>query len=268
MVMLNTATGQTYPARCGRNGCDYCLPRNAWRRAAAVALTRPERTITLTLVAGADDEDPWAVVRPRVKAVRYLLKQRAGVDPGEWAWWVERNPAGTGHHVHIAQWGPYVSLRELRRAARTAGCGEWVHVSAVDNPVNLAAYGLKGLGLADYGVKGFDREHEDAARREALRINGGRVSHNTRRYWRDAHGGQAVKGARGAERLALRMILGADEHGAAWTLVSAEAGESWPLIVGQASRRARAGRPMAEHLAETEYARRTLQILREKGRIK
>src|SRR5579883_526421 len=60
-AFLNALTGETVPARCGRNRCAYCLRVNARRRARAIAWAGPERAILLTLVG-----DDWQTVRPRM----------------------------------------------------------------------------------------------------------------------------------------------------------------------------------------------------------
>ena len=98
MVYLNLDTGETRPARCGRLACGYCATRNAWRRSAAILLAKPERAITLTMVAPAGCSDPWPVARTTVNRTREWLK-RAGVQPGEWVTHVEPNPKGTGFHA-------------------------------------------------------------------------------------------------------------------------------------------------------------------------
>ncbi len=183
-------TGQVLPARCGSNACGYCLRLNAVRRAAAVAHSAPERALLLTQ-AGED----WQTVRRRMnRVVEYL--RRDEIDPGEMVWHVEPNPAGTGHHVHAWQHGPYIPQAALSRAAERAGMGEFARISRVRSEMGAGAYGLKGVIAAGYGLKGIAESSETY-----LRENGGRLTHHSRGYFRDGRGGP-VLAVREAERAA------------------------------------------------------------------
>ncbi len=118
----------------------------------------------------------------------------AEVGPMEWAWHVEPNPAGTGHHVHAWQHGPYVPQRLLSSVAVRRGLGAFARVNRVRSVAGASTYGLKGLG---YGLKGLEAADAGAA---YLAENGGRLTHQSRGYFRAADGRSVP--VRVAERLA------------------------------------------------------------------
>lgn len=217
MVFLNLVTAEVRPARCGRLGCDYCAQRNAWRRAAAIAHARPARAIRISLVADEGDSDPWPTARYRINKVREYLK-RWGLDPGEWVSHVELNPALTGYHAHVWQHGPRKLDKDaLDQAAMRAGAG-WCKVERVRSVVGAAEYGLKGIGGMGYGLKGAET---DAA--EYLRLNGGRLTHQSRGFFRSKTG--TTLGVRAAEADALRALYGQGEG--RWTLATEQGAASY-----------------------------------------
>lgn len=184
---VNLRTGVVVWARCGRLACSYCILRNAYRRAAAIAWAEPQRALTVTLLAGPGDPDPWQTARRRWNRTREYLK-RLSVDPGEAVVHVEPNPKGTGFHGHIWQHGPSpIPKAALQEAAHRAGAG-WSRVESIRSRKGAGAYGLKGLG---YGLKGTSDGPD-----EYLRVNGRRLTHQSRGFFR----GHSV---REAERLAL-----------------------------------------------------------------
>lgn len=218
MVFMNLVTGETRPARCGRLSCGYCAARNAWRRSLAISAATPERAITITLVADAGEEDPWTVARRRINRTREYLT-RAGVLPGEWVSHVEPNPQDTGYHAHVWQHGSYIPKGELQEAAHRAGAG-WTRVEKVRSEVGAGGYGLKGMG---YGLKGVAQEE---SAREYLRVNGGRLTHQSRGFFR-ADG--ATLPVRVAEAVAVRQALGESEG--TWTLATEAGARSYQLLV-------------------------------------
>jgi hypothetical protein len=228
MVFLNLDTGETRPARCGRNLCAYCLARNARRRALAIALACPSRELRLSLVADEGDPDPWQTARYRINKTREYLK-RWGEDPGPWGYHVERNPGQTGFHAHGVQHGPRKMNKDaLDQAAFRAGAG-LTRVRKVQHVDGLAEYGLKGAALASYGLKGA------AEGVEYLRLNGGRLGHYSRGFFRSQDGETIA--VRQAERLAMRAVYGEQEQ-AKWTLMTESGARSWaslPVASGRAS---------------------------------
>lgn len=219
MVWLNLSTGESRPARCGRNGCDYCLAANARRRALAIAYSRPEREIRISLVADQGDVDPWQTARTRVNRMREYLK-RWDEDPGLWGWHVEPNPEETGYHAHVVQHGPRkVNKDALDQAAFRAGAG-LTRVRKVQHVDGLSEYGLKGAALAAYGLKGV------RTGTEYLRHNGGRLGHYSRGFFRSQVG--ETLAVREAERAALTARYG--ESDGAWTLATERGARSWASL--------------------------------------
>lgn len=242
MVYLNLTTGESRPARCGRLSCAYCAKRNAWRRSAAILLAKPERSITITLVADAESADPWATARRRVNRTReFLLRQ--DVDPGQWVTHVEPNPKATGYHAHIWQHGPKIGKDALQAAAHQAGAG-WSRIERVRSQLGAAGYGLKGMG---YGLKGV----KDDGAAEYLRVNGGRLTHQSREFFRAADGRPIA--VRVAEVLGVRALLGETGDSGTWTLATERGAESFRSLrvgSGRVSETRRSGTTRAGSAAE------------------
>lgn len=168
-VFRSLASGVVVPALCGRLRCDVCRPRCAWRMALALGTVRIERRVRLSLVG-----DEWQTVRGRVRRLGASLRRETG-QSWEWWWVCERNPRGTGHHVHALVRGDFVSQRRLQALCRTEGLGyPWIGAWSADRS-GPATYELKGLaGL--YEVKGASGD-------QALTLNGGRLAHWSRGWW-------------------------------------------------------------------------------------
>lgn len=162
--LLSLDTGQVRPVPCRRLGCPPCLRRASWRRSLAIAYAQPERFITLTQV-GSD----WSTIRNRVKALRYAVNKKLGAL--EWTWNVEKNPAGTGHHVQAWQRGDFLAQHELSRLAVSYGMGEVVDIrwwrSGGESYALKEAYAVKEARQAS----GF------------LERNGGRLTHQSRGFF-------------------------------------------------------------------------------------
>lgn len=175
--MFNPVTGAVAPARCGVNTCSSCAPIKAYGISGAIALARYERSITLTQVG-----DDWQTIRRRMRKVRHEV-QNAGHDV-QWAWHVEPNPEGTGHHVHAFQRGSFIPQAELSRIASAQGMGSVCWITRHKPKKGAQGYGLKLVGMP-YGMKGI--EAQDGLR-TYLSANGGRLVHTSRDFWRDEHG--------------------------------------------------------------------------------
>ncbi len=196
---LNLETGQVTAARCGRNGCTYCLRANARRRAKAIAWAGPERAILLTLVG-----DNHAQIRERMKVLRYRLAREVGDI--QWVYHVEPNPKGTGHHVHAWEKNGYIDQSLLSDKAQSVGMGEVARINKVRSVVGASSYGLKGLS---YGLKGIEAADEGAT---YLSENGYRLTHQSRGYF------VSEDGARIGVRAAEKAATGAEGAGS-WVLV-------------------------------------------------
>lgn len=200
-VMVNTESGVVVPARCGRNGCPYCLPLNARRRAGAMAWVGCARSITVTEVAPRDDPEPWQTVRRRYRRIREYL-QRESVDPGLWGVFVERGEETGMVHVHVAQRGPNPIPKDaLQEASHRAGAG-WTRIEKIRAGAQFSAY--VGKGFSSYVGKGFS----SANGHEALTLNGGRLGHFSRGFFVSPAG--VTLGVRDAEKQAARARQGED----------------------------------------------------------
>ncbi len=190
--------GLQFPARCGRNACEWCGPVNALQTARAIALAEPERSYLLTLAG-----DDFQTVRARVNRLRYDVRQEVG--PFFDCWHVEPNPEGTGHHVHGLQHGRFVPVETFRRMADRRGFGRWVGLSRVRSASSAALYGVKlaAMAAAAYSLKGASADLE-----MFLRANGGRMVHASRGFWREGKGGGTLPGVGAARTIARWRVKG------------------------------------------------------------
>lgn len=195
-IVVDLVTGEHWPDGCRTLTCAICLPILARRRAFAITLAEPYRMVTLTGVAEAEAEDVYPTVRKRISLVRRNLK-RKGIEPGEWCWTVEKNPKGTGYHVHALQRGKYISQNALQAACKSAKAGI-PDIRAIKRTTKwVSRYGLKGFGADGYGLKTF-RATDSAT--NALRINAGALEHHSRGFY-DYRG--SIMRVRDMERRAL-----------------------------------------------------------------
>lgn len=217
-VMLDYASGQVRPARCQRLTCPYCVGVEAMLRAAAIWLAKPRRAIRVSMVADATDPDPWPTARRRMNRLREFAR-REGFDFGEWCYSVEPNPRGTGYHAHVWQHGPAkVDKDALDALSARAGAG-WCKVETVRDIGRAAQYGLKALRGAGYAMKGADDDP-----REFLRVNGNRLTHQSRGFFRSESG--VTLAVRDAESSAMSALMGEREPGR-WALVTEAAARSF-----------------------------------------
>jgi hypothetical protein len=176
-------TGEVRLVPCRRLGCTPCLQSAVWRRGLAIADSAPERFLTFTLVG-----EDWQTVRGRMKRLRYEIVQELGRC--DWVWSVEPNPARTGHHVHGWQRGDFLLQARLSEMATRRGMGMRVDIQRWHERGG-EGYALKGVG---YGMKGSEA---DVAAETFLRVNGGRLTHASRGFFRD---GVRAAEARGVAR--------------------------------------------------------------------
>jgi hypothetical protein len=193
LFMLNIDTGQRVPAGCDRLSCPVCVRRIAIRYGQAIGLARPERGLLLTQVG-----DDWPTIQSRVHHLRKTLRRR-GLESHE-VFHVEPNPLGSGHHIHAWQWGDPLNDALLSDAAASAGMGTFAVVRPRRAPDGAPlAYGLKVV--IDGSPDGRTLPENTW---QFLRLNGGRLGHATRSFWRDEHGRQ-LSGVREAYRAVARL---------------------------------------------------------------
>jgi hypothetical protein len=206
---VNTETGEWFWDRCKRQTCLVCGPRIAFATAGAIALAEPERLVRYSLVG-----EDWQTIRSRLFRVRYRVRQ----DGFRWeeAYHVERNPKGTGHHVHAYQHGEFVPQARLQELCRREGLG-YPDIRSFRTTGELgAAYGLKAA--TGYGLKDAQRPE---ALVEYLRLNGGRLVHTSRAFWRDGQNGGRIRGVRSARHVAqVRRYGSRDWEAGVWKLVA------------------------------------------------
>lgn len=169
------STDVCFRARCGANFCPYCAPVNASQIARAMALAEPQRMIRLSLVPSHFPDTQ--------RAVKSLVRWgRRNYGEIQLAYHVEPNPKGTGNHIHAWQHGPEkIPQGELQEACERDGLGI-PDIRRWENRGGGAGYGLKGIG---YGMK-----HEDLE--TFLSLNGGRLVHHTRGFFRDRADGEGL----------------------------------------------------------------------------
>lgn len=151
------------PLPCGTYKCDTCRPALIRRRCSVMAwgATQADRVrlVTLTLL-----PSDWQRARGQVRDLVRRIRKKWSL---EWAWAIEPNPAGTGHHAHAIQWGDYLP----QDALQDMWGGRIVHITAVRKSAN--GYIRKCAQVAGYVSKDVGNH---------LEANGGRPVHMTRGY--------------------------------------------------------------------------------------
>ena len=188
--LVGTTTGLMLPAGRYSQRCPVCVQTVARRYAAAIGMARPDQHLLLT-----DVGDTWPEIRARVNYLRRDLKRR-GYELQD-AYHVEPFASGLGCHVHMWVWGPSrLASDDARAAALRAGMGRETHVSDRRSPAGAPlAYGLKMV------LEGPPGPELREAARLYLTLNGGRLVHPTRGFWRDGSGAP-IRGARLAQKQA------------------------------------------------------------------
>lgn len=192
---IDPTTGVAHPRRCGLLSCYACIRSQAFKTAGALALARPMYLITLTLAG-----ETWPDVRRHMQRWRQILHRQGFV--WEHAFHVEPNPAGDGLHVHLWWWGDPIRRSVLADAASRAGMG--LHCDK--RPAYVRPKEPNQLEHLPYGLKAVlnppdDRSEVGPVARRYLEVNGGRLLHATRKFWRDAEG-KPIAGMRRAQNAA------------------------------------------------------------------
>jgi hypothetical protein len=169
---------------CGANTCPACLPHNARGIAMAVTLVRPEYLLTIGQL-----EDRWPLIKKRLNRFNLGLRRFAGPDL-QHAYHVE--PYGRGDRCHTHGWlhGRTLDADVVLEAAVSAGIGSDVMLE-VAHPDRLCDYGLKLVRADPRILPGSDLWPEA---QRFLEVNGGRLVHPTRGFWRDGATGERLEG--------------------------------------------------------------------------
>lgn len=166
-----------------------------------MAHASPQRFCTFTQAG-----DTWQEVRGRMYRMRHDVG--AAGFRWDWVWQVERNPRGTGHHVHCWQRGDYVPQRTLSRLAVRRGMGEVVDIRRWHpREADATAYAMKAI---TYTFKDAEGELDPGG---FMAMNGHRLSHQSRGWW-------TAGGARDQEREAIRARFG--EPDPDWVVVTGD----------------------------------------------
>jgi hypothetical protein len=168
-------TGERVPRRCNRLSCGFCGPLVAYVTAEAIAMSLPTEHWVITR-AGRDFQQ----IRKRMNSVFHKLRATAKFE----AAWVVHLKKGK-LHVHIVAWGgDLFGLEDLTRAARNQGMGphvEWLDM--YDATEVIPRYILRPA-LVSFDHRDASLEKSEAVLRNHLDINGGRLVHNTKGFWR------------------------------------------------------------------------------------
>ncbi len=165
-----------YPASCDAYACPICGPRKAQQAAAVItyAMRNADRTRLCTLTLAPED---WTTRRQKMRNLKRLLRDKG--YRWEIGWATEKNPKGTGLHVHGIQHGDRVPQALLQET-----WGAIVDIRAVgkrEQDRTAGAYTVKeALRVAGYAVKGATASPEALA--EHLALNGGRPAHWSRGF--------------------------------------------------------------------------------------
>ena len=114
---LKTITGEVKPFSCGSWNCETHRPLVAYKWACRVALSRPERMITLTQVPQ-DKERAYLAFKQLVRDLR------ASGMAFEYCRFMEVGSKTGMYHFHLAQKGDYIPQRLLASRASANGLGQ------------------------------------------------------------------------------------------------------------------------------------------------
>ncbi len=187
------------PRRCGRLACSYCGARITLSTVKAIELAAPTASGVLNIPASSLPPGTQAQLRLFATvlgdAARLL---RADGLAWEYAWIVELSETGVPH-VHFLQHGSKVSGRRFASAVRATSSG-WGDLREIQHLARLARYVLK-LPLAALDL---DPDRPEDLLALHLTLNGGKLLHASRRFWRNA-AGEPLPGIRAA-RVAARTV--------------------------------------------------------------
>lgn len=174
---LDPVTGLLLPDYCKSNCCPFCSQFKARLLARAMAYAAPTHLLTVTAVGSS-----WPEVVDRMKRLIKSVREAGPVTSFALVWTVERSKAGD-RHVHALAHGGVPSTAVLTERSYRLGMGR-VDLKRTNDCRRPADYLLKG-------VRANFIEHLD--------LNGGRMVHATRDYWR-APDGMPLRGQAEAMR--------------------------------------------------------------------
>ena len=188
--------GQRRPRSCRRLRCPRCGPRVTLSTVKAIELAGPHSSAVLTLPRRATPQNERALLRAFASVLGAVANDlRADGLTFEYCWVVELD-SRLKPNLHVLYHGDRISSIRFRSAlARAGGQGD---TQPIRHLKILARYIVKlplcGLDLPDIDASAALDLH--------ARLNGGKILHASRRFWRDADG-SPLSGVRAA-RLAAR----------------------------------------------------------------
>jgi hypothetical protein len=161
----------------------------------AIVLARPESSAVLTTWGENVPTEPEALFRWFVRAVDAVSRALRSNGGWEHVWVLELSETGIPN-AHVLARGQPVGSARFRKAAQEAGM-RWGDVQPIRHLPVLARYVLKlPLAPLDLGLDG------EACMALHLALNGGKLVHSSRRFWRDGTGASlpGLRAARAAAR--------------------------------------------------------------------
>ena len=203
LVRLNVVTGEVRQLRCWRNRCPSC----AWRRAVgigyAITMARPTLMVTLNLL-----PEKFPDIKRCMQRLRERLTYRGWEF--EWAYGVEQPNPTTPPHVHILVHGQRVPPDDVWVEQATQSGFDVDHRPRTSRGSDT--YLFKKVSKVKYGGWSDGLDAIDAH----LELNGGRIIHATRSFWRD-HSGEPIAGMDEAVRIARQAV--ANDDSSDWILI-------------------------------------------------
>jgi hypothetical protein len=194
---LDPYSGELKPRRCQAYACPRCGPILALATVEAIVLARPTHSAVITTKeAFSSDQDPEDAFAFWNEAVRGVWRNlRAGGSEWEAVWLVERDEAGRPH-VHVLGWGSAGDRGTFQQVCQQAELG-WSEIQRIRKLRTIARYTLKEP------LRALDMRGQATSIMEShLDLNGRRLLHWTRGFWRDA-AGRPLGGIRVARREAM-----------------------------------------------------------------
>lgn len=174
--LVHKRTRFTRRAGCGKLLCPACIHYLLNLSRQTLLLAHELATINYYVVLTLVGDDVETIKKNRDKFVKYV--RRAGFT-FEWAYRIEVNPRGTGHHLNGYVRGDFIPIPKLNELSGRAGMGNMRCMMKPFSPVHL-----------DYGTTMITRDHLHA---EYLEINGHRLVKQSNTFYRDEHGNPCNK---------------------------------------------------------------------------
>jgi hypothetical protein len=190
---MDPTTGERTRTPCRRLSCGFCGPRIALSTVKAIELARPDGSGVVLLPRGADALSDRERLHRFARVLRATAKElRAGDGCFEYLYVIEKSPAGLPH-VHLLAHPATPSWKFRRALAIAGGKGDLQPIRRLGT---VSRYCFKHV------LRGLDHPHEaGTAMEHHLGLNGGKLSHSSRAFWR-GRSGVALSGVREARRSA------------------------------------------------------------------